>query len=184
MVDDTFYQTTKLKNISIPDNIKIYNNNIFRNSGIESFETNAAITSIGVNLFNSCYNLISCLTPNAVLTTLPQGMFSHAHAIKTYDIPATVTVIKSYCFEDAISMTKIIVPKNVATIESYAFSSNQNLRILIMNPTVPPSIQSGIMTNSDNCIVYVPDASLSTYQSATNWATFSTRIKALSTLTQ
>lgn len=86
-------------------------------------------------------------------------------------LPDTVTTIGncSQCY----SLEKLVIPASVTTIASGGLSNNTAMKEYHFLPTTPPSISSNTFSNiPSNCVIYVPTASLSAYQTATNWSTY------------
>ena len=73
------------------------------------------------------------------------------------------------------------LPSTTAEIRSWAFYKCTALQTFICRATTPPTLENAnAFTNTNNCPIYVPDASLEAYKTATNWNTYADRIKPLS----
>ena len=102
-----------------------------------------------------------------------------------------VTVIAARAFENNSGLTKVTIPKSVVSIGASAFKNCYNLGTIISYPEIPAVIalaQTRAVDSSafdgvdkESCVLYVPDASVSAYQTADGWKEF-TQIKGLSTL--
>jgi len=72
------------------------------------------------------------------------------------------------------SLKKLTIPASVTSINDRAFSYNTGMEEYHFLPTTPPTL-GGANVFSDipsNCKIYVPSASLTAYQTATNWSTY------------
>jgi hypothetical protein len=60
-----------------------------------------------------------------------------------------------------------------------AFASCTSLTQVICNATTPPTLGTDVFGNTPASLaIKVPSASVSAYQGATNWSTYSTKISA------
>lgn len=87
-------------------------------------------------------------------------------------------------FWNCTSLTTITLPSTLTTIRGYAFEGCTRLAKIVCLPTTPPTLDS---TNAFSGMpasykIYVPDASLSAYQSATNWSNVSSHLDVISNL--
>ena len=60
------------------------------------------------------------------------------------------------------------------------FRNCTSLKELTLLPTTPPLMQSALQGCSSIESIYVPDASVDAYKTATNWSEFASKIKPLS----
>lgn len=132
---------------------------VFSGSGIETLIIPNSVTSFAAQAFQNCVLLKSITIPNAI-TSVGAQTFIGCTNLQELEFPNTLTSISAQAFQ---SCTSII---------EYTFLS-----------TTPPTLAAtsaftGIQTG---CKIYVPDASVSAYQSATNWSTYATYIYPLST---
>ena len=96
-----------------------------------------------------------------------------------YTIPSDVTEIGNSAFRWCTSLTSITIPSNVTLIGSGAFYDCTSLTSVTVNNTTPPTCESLAFGNTNNCPIYVPAASVSTYQSTSGWSSYSSRIQAI-----
>ena len=76
----------------------------------------STVTSIGTNAFLKCYTLQTLENfENCQITTIENGTFGYASALKTLKIPATVTTIGT-AFADNNVLTLVYIPKSVTSI--------------------------------------------------------------------
>jgi hypothetical protein len=119
-----------------------------------------SVTSIGGSAFNNCISLTNA--------TIGSG----------------VTSIGSNAFFKCTDLTSITIPNNVTSIGVSAFSYCSGLSTVIVEPTTPPTIDgTNVFGNeASGRKIYVPDASLNAYKTATNWSTYASDILPISSL--
>ena len=76
----------------------------------------STVTSIGAKAFLKCYTLQTLENfENCQITTIEDGTFSYASALKTLKIPATVTTIGK-AFDDNNNLTLVYIPNTVTSV--------------------------------------------------------------------
>ena len=134
-------------------------------------------------------------TKGANVTVLPENLtsirayaFYNCTQLNITKIPKATITIGSYAFYGCSGLRELTIEGDITSIGTQCFRNCSNLAKIVMpNVTSVPTLNS---TNSiaDTAIdkgvgyIYVPDDLLSGFQSATNWSTYSNRIKALSAL--
>lgn len=96
-------------------------------------------------------------------------------ALRYITIPENATSIAEFTFYRCYCLqSKIVLPYAIITVEDYAFSICQAMLHYEILPTTPPTLVNTNAFSSINkaCKFYVPDASLTDYQGATNWVTY------------
>ena len=112
----------------------------------------ASCTKVGI--LKGCTNLeLVVLSPN--LTSIPTNFIS-----------------------DCTNIKKITIPSAVTNIYGSSFVRCSSLLEIHFLPTVPPTLNGSDWFRDINssCVFYVPSASLTDYQSATNWSTYASRM--------
>ena len=146
-----FYQCYSLSSITIP----------------------SSVTSIGSNAFYQCYSLSSITIPSGV-TSIGEYAFSYCNSLSSITIPSGVASIGSSAFSSCNSLSSVTIPSSVTSIGSNAFNQCHGVAEYHLLSETPPSLTnvnafSGI---ASDCVIYIPEGSLSDYQAATNWATY------------
>lgn len=159
------------------------NGRIFQgNTDIRHFEELAyfGITEIQSYAFDGCTNLTSVGIPDAV-TKFNSYCFRNC-ALESIYIPANVTSIGNGAFQGVSSLTDVIIPANVTSIGSNAFAGCSGLTYFKCLAVTPPTLgnSTALGQATYTYLIYVPDSSISTYQSANIWSNMSGRIKPLS----
>lgn len=165
------------------------------------------LTKIGAQVFWGCTNLQTTIPPS--VTTIYSRAFMNSglsgdlylpNLVGTIDREGTFQNCKITSISSLGNVTKLggwyganlgafmncallewaILPETLSSIESGAFRGCGALRIVVCKALVPPSYESD--GGFSNAVIYVPDASVDDYVSATNWASHSGRIKGISEL--
>ena len=90
-------------------------------------------------------------------------------------LPDTVTQIGN--FYGMTSLQNLTIPASVTTISSGGFGGNTAMKEYHFLSTTPPTIGSNSFSGiPSDCKIYVPSASLSAYQTATNWSTYASKM--------
>ena len=169
-------------------------------TSLTSIEIPNSATTIGESAFEGCTSLTSIEIPNSVIS-IGNHAFERCTSLTSIELPNSVTSIGNQAFCDCIGLTgNLIIPNSVITIGNSAFShcenitsltlgssltqigmfafSDMNLNYIVSNVEIPPTINvswySSTFNNVDkNIPVYIPCGSLSSYESADGWNSFS-----------
>ena len=147
-------------------------------SSLSSITIPSGVTSIGIYTFGDCTSLSSITIPNSV-TTLGNYAFQDCSGLTSVDIPDSVTSIGIYTFGNCRSLTSITIPNSVTTLGNYVFQDCTNLTNITVNALTPPTLGTNAFYNTNNCPIYVPCESVSSYKSAENWSTYADRIQGI-----
>lgn len=136
----------------------------------------AGPTAIGVQSFTGWTGATSLTIPSSILTIGTQA-FSGWTALLEILIPNSVTSVGNNSFQSATACKKVTLGTALATIGSSAFSTLSACDEIICFRTTPPSIQSNTFSNlKSTCVIKVPSASLTAYQTAANWSALSSKM--------
>jgi hypothetical protein len=150
-----FYQCTSMEIDIVADNITEIGQRAFYQSAITSFSSES-VGTIGNFAFNGC--------PNLHKVRLGEGC----------------TYVGADSFAGCGNLKAVAIGSNVATIMNYAFGNCSGLNEIVIYAITPPSLPyTNALTNTNNCPIYVPDASVEAYKSATNWLNYAPRIYSL-----
>lgn len=199
--NNAFYYCKSLERVAIPNSVTEINVQPFMYCfSLKSLTLPSGITSVGQSLCGSCSSLIRVSIPNSLTSygyaafsgcsslvsiTIPSGVtsignnaFSSCESLANINIPSNVTKIGSSAFNNCYSLGSITIPSSVTSIGSNAFYYCNSVAEYHLLPTTPPTLAN---TNAfsgipDDCKIYVPSASLSAYQTATNWSTYASKM--------
>ena len=188
-----FYGCTSLENIGTLDNLETIGRYCFRNTAIKSVIApklqDAANPSDSVHgYFADCAQLETVYIP--MMKVIYSTMFDNCSNLKEIVFSNELTEIKSGGLNtNSDFITKIELPATCVSLGYQCLANNRNLETLIVRATTPPTLGDQAFyyqkPNSmwgiiENLTIYVPNASVDAYKSATNWVTYVDRIKPLS----
>ena len=120
---------------------------------------------------------------------LKTGAFYKTNVEEVADL-GTITQIQNYTtatggvFGYCERLKKVTLPSTLVRIVDYTFYRCSALATVIVRATTPPSLGANVFNNTPIAQgtghIYVPDASLEAYKTATNWVSFADRIHPLS----
>ena len=186
--DFAFYNCNGLTSVEIPNSVTSIGEYAFAGcSGLTSLTIPNSVTTIGEYAFAGCTGLVNIIVDsgnliydsrnncNAIIETSSNTLFA---GCKNTIIPNSVISIGEYAFYWCRGLTSITIPNTVTSIGSSAFENCSGLTSLTCLATTPPTIGnnssraffSGVTSQAT---LYVPEESVSAYQSAFNWMDFS-----------
>ena len=134
---------------------------------------NAIIETETNTLIAGCKNTT---IPNSV-TTIGQWAFSGCTGLTSVNIPNSVTEIGRSAFEDCIGLTSVTIPNSVTVIDGLAFFGCSGLTSITSRIQNPKEVGLGAnnfdVVDKENCVLYVPAASVKLYKEAPQWNEFS-----------
>ena len=162
----TFVNCASLKEINL-DNVESIGDEAFAKAGLQGVELSLPkLVTMGKRSFEQTG--IVKITDLGKITKVglgakPDGInslgtFNKCANLKEAHLSELVTFIPMACF------------KNCTSLES--------MFILAIEP--PTMENADALTNTNNCSIYVPDASVGAYKTASNWSSYADRIKPLS----
>ena len=107
------------------------------------------------------------------MTSIGPGAFSYCRSLTSVTIGDGVTSIGAGAFADCTGLTSVTIPDGVTSIDILAFRNCSGLTYIICQATTPPECGSGVFDGVEkNHPLYVPESSISAYQSAPVWRDF------------
>lgn len=193
---NAFYNCSNLVNMPLPNGLSV----------LESFSLKGctklivedlpnSITQIGTDVFYYNKNFVNTNVnlPN-LKGILGGGSFSKTNIKKVSNLGSITTLGKSLAdyvgpygcgpFADCTELEYAILPETItSSTSSAAFKGCTFLKAIIVKGATPFTLQyAGDFDNTNNCHIYVPDASVEAYKTATNWSRYASRIKGISQL--
>lgn len=173
--EDCFYYCYSLRYISIPNNITNLGKRCFAYTVIKYITMPSAIETIGESIFDNIRPISKLVIPNGI-TQIPKKAFSGT-GLYEITIPTGVINLGVESFSYMTNLRTIIVPKTVSNISNNCFINCYGLKIVYMKPTIPPTLENtSAIPNVNELVIYVPRGTLSAYQNATNWSSFSSKM--------
>ena len=169
-----------LTSIKIPSSVKSIGTSVFKGcSSLTSIKIPSSVTRIGSGAFRECSSLSSIEIPSSV-TSIGTNVFYGCSGLSsiTFGENSKLASIGYNAFDGCSSLTSIEIPSGVTTIRDDAFSGCSKLSTITIQATTPPSLGSSAIPSNVNKI-YVPSGSVSTYQSASGWSSYSSKISAI-----
>lgn len=177
-----FYYCYNLKHITIPTKssspITSLTNYMFNYAySLQSISLPKTITSIGNSVFNSSCALKRFVMPSTI-TSVGTNLLIANYSINKVYISTSLTGIMTTDFYRCYSLCSLVVPASVTSIATKAFQDCYGMREYHFKSTTPPTLDSAdAFTNmQSDCVIYVPSASLTAYQGATNWSTYASQM--------
>lgn len=130
----------------------------------------AGVTSIREGAFNACRNIVSVTIPNSI-TNILVNAFRNNTNLESLIFGNSVQNIWPYAFSDCTKLKNIVLPESTSYIYANAFRNDKAMESFTILATTPPTLDNAnAFNNTNNCPIYVPAASLTAYQQATNWS--------------
>jgi hypothetical protein len=185
-----FTNSIKLTKVVLPDTLKNIGNYAFKNCPITEINLPQSLEIINSQALCSVKAPMVVDLPN--LTTLGQASFWASSVVKVLNL-GTITKLQGNNdynsfgdFYNCKNLEIVITPNTISSIAAYSLRGCSVLNTFVCKATTPPTLGSGSFTGtpiaSGAGSIYVPDASVEAYKTATNWSTYASRIKGISEL--
>lgn len=155
---------------------------------LETWDFLGAVTKIDSGTFNGANltGVISLPNLSSVVSSNNNygGSFSNNNLEGIASL-GSITEIPSYTsnsrgfIRNSPKLRFIIFPDTLASLGNYTIYNCTALSCVVFKATTPPSITTTSLLGTTYTI-YVPDASVTAYQEATNWVNYASRIKPIS----
>ncbi len=136
-----------------------------------------SLITLGRSVFYNCRSLTGITIPNSV-TSIGQETFYGCISLTNLTIPDSVTTISGdSTFQNCISLTGLTIGSGVTSINgAYTVSGCSSLQYIAVAALTPPTL-SYPSFDGTSCNIYVPQQSLSQYQSANVWRNYRDRLQ-------
>lgn len=185
-----FTNSIKLTKVVLPDTLKNIGNYAFKNCPITEINLPQSLEIINSQALYGVKAPMVVDLPN--LTTLGQASFLTSSVVKVLNL-GTITKLQGNNdynsfgdFYNCKNLEIVITPNTISSIAAYSLRGCSVLNTFVCKATTPPTLGSGSFTGtpiaSGAGSIYVPDASVEAYKTATNWSSYASRIKGISEL--
>ena len=170
-----FYNKTKLKDLTIGDNVTSIGRHAFYNcSSLTGISIPECVTSIEYEAFSGCSSLTSITLPEGV-TSIGQEAFAYCRSLTAITIPEGVTSIEYEAFSGCSSLTTIVLSKNLRSMGSKVFSACHELIDVYCNAETMPSTGTNTFSYKiEYATLHVPANAIESYKSTAPWSSFGT----------
>lgn len=171
---DAFRECGGLSGVSMPDSVTAIGHGAFAEcSGLTSVTIPDSVTSLGEHVFKDCTEMRSARIGSGI-TTIPFQTFSGCTSLQSVTLPDSLTDIDHGAFMYCSSLYDINIPSGVTRIGIQAFLGCSGLTAIYFNSETPLSLGANALDYTNDCPIYVPAASVETYQQA--WPAYASRI--------
>ncbi len=153
-VDGMFSGCTSLTSVTIPNNI----------------------TTIPSHMLEGCTSLTSLTIPDSV-TKIGMYAFQGCTNLTNVNIPSNISIIDGSAFQNCSSLQEVVIPNTISKIGQQALLGCTSLTSITIEATTPPEIFSYTFEDTNNCPIYVPCDSVSSYTNS--WGSLSARIRGI-----
>ena len=165
---NAFNNCKGITSVTLPNSLIIIEQYAFSDcSGLASVTIPSSVTSIGGYAFRGCSGLTSVIIPNNV-TKISDGAFSSCH-MNSIILNEGLEEVGSYGLSSN-DFTTITFPSTLQLLSGPygCLDKCSQLQSVIFLGTTPPTINQGALLYGvpNTCKIYVPDASMSAYETA------------------
>jgi hypothetical protein len=140
-------------------------------TGLTSITIPNSVITICGSAFEGDTALTSLAIPNSV-TLIESSVFAYCSSLTTMTIPNSVTSIGSMAFVNCSSLTSVTIGSSVASIGGLVFQDCEELDSLIVLAETPPVLDEHLALGP-YVVIEIPCGTLSAYQSAPYWQSYS-----------
>ena len=150
--------------------------------GIKSAVFGSGITSLENMACGMQINCASVTLPNTLKTIINSAL--EECAFTSIDLPEGLETIDMYAFFGS-KLTSVVIPSTVTKLGYSAFLYNENLAVVTMLPTTPPTLEPELPFGECEALtaIYVPAGCADTYKTTGDWSTYAALIKDAPTTT-
>ncbi len=162
-----------IKSVTIKEGVTSIGAWAFSGCALTSIFIPEGVVSIGEKAFRGCNNLTSIVTPKS-LAVMGTEVFYECGNLLTAEINGSLTAMPTSTFYHCRKLSSVILPSSITSLQWGVFFSCEGLRSLTCLAATPPSCADysfhGVSTAE--CVLRIPDMSVSAYQAAAKWKEF------------
>lgn len=133
----------------------------------------SSVTRIEMYAFDNCKGLKSVKFPNSLKYIGKQSFFS-CSSLTNISIPNSVEVLDASSFGNCTNLKSLTIGKSVKIIETMAFAPSENLNEVYCLAKDVPNTNTSAFHNPQIATLYVPEVSLTQYETTMPWSQFGT----------
>ena len=167
-----FQYCSKLSSVVLPSTMTTIGNYLFDGcSLLNSVTIPGTIVSIGEYAFRNC-KLSSLVIPNSVVSIGANSFYGNT-SLTSVSMGESVASVGESAFYGCTNLNSLTLGQNMASIGASAFYNCSNMSNMTVRPVNPPAVMSNAFYNVPKSIpVEVPCNTLSDYQAASGWSSF------------
>ena len=173
--------------VDLPATVDALPSNAFNNCSRLTYVKFLGRTINGSSVFQGCNSLMTLLLPN-VTTISNASNIRLCSSLESVELPALTSMTGQYNFRDCVALKRVTFGAQLANVAPYTFQSCSHLEAVVFTGATAVVTLSntnaftGTPIASGTGYVYVPDALVSSWKTASNWSTYASKIKPLSEL--
>ena len=134
--------------------------NVINGGAFEYCETLSSVT-VGSNVFRIALEAFGDCSALTTCTIIGNGLEE----------------IQTGAFRNCVSLTSIDLPSSIKEISTSAFYNCTSLNSITVRATIPPkNVNKWTFAKTNNCPIFVPSGTVSTYKKASGWSEYADRI--------
>lgn len=186
----TFWRTGVLYQVEVGSKqINTISRNAFAYlNGLYRVYVAKTITTVNQNTCNSCYALreFICEDSNRITSCILENNFYNCYNLQAFNFfPKTTETSFTGVVRSCFSLMEYTIPSTVTSIAASSLATVYSLKRLYCLPTSAPTAANANVFTSlpSDCSIKVPKGSLSSYQGATYWSTYSSQMSEAGAIT-
>lgn len=183
--DYCFSYCEALTEINIPNLITVGDYAFNYCKKLEITELPDSITSIGSYGLAYCEKIALTKLPDS-LTSVGKYTFRGCKGLVNSTIPSKLASLGQYCFAFCSNLQEVYFEGNTSLVDYSLANCNQLTKVVYKNATSVPACKTTSFSFTEieegTGFIYVPDALVENFKSASGWSTYANQIKGLSEL--
>ncbi len=146
-----FEDNTVIKEVTLPEGLRVIGNSAFRNSSIERIIIPSSVVDMGHRTFQDASALTTVtFNEGSQLESLGESTFWNAVSLTDFEIPKRVQSVNRWTFEGARSLTSMHIPAGLISIGTSPFRGASNLTSITVDEANEAfTALNGVLFNKD-----------------------------------